>query len=173
MATAKKEAVVEELTEKFKSSTALYLADFRGMNVATTTALRKKFTAENIEYRVVKNTLSKIALKNAGIEGLDEHFNGVTAIAMTSDDPTKPARVISDYNNDSANKTELQLKACLFEGVVFGPDKVDAIAKLPTREELITTFALTLKSPMTKLAMLLKAPMQKTALALNAVKEQK
>ena len=173
MATAKKEGVVEELTEKFKNATALYLADFRGMDVETTTALRKKFSAEEIEYKVVKNTLSKIALKNAGIEGLDDHFKGVTAIAMTSADPTKPARVISDYNKGAEENKGLKLKACLFEGVVFGPDKVDALADLPTKEELIVTFALTLKSPMTKLAMLLKSPMQKTALALSAIQEKK
>ena len=104
---------------------------------------------------------------------MDDHFKGVTAIAMTSADPTKPARVISDYNKGTEENKGLKLKACLFEGVVFGPDKVDALADLPTKEELIVTFALTLKSPMTKLAMLLKSPMQKTALALSAIQEKK
>ena len=172
MSTPKKEAVVQELTDKFKNASALYLADFKGMDMETTTSLRKKFSSEDIEYKVVKNTLSKIALKNAGIEGLDNHFKGVTAIAMTNADPTKPARVISDFNKE-ADGDGLKLKACLFEGVLYGPDKVDDLAKLPTREELITTFALTLKAPMTKLVSTLSSPLQKTLAALEAVKAQK
>lgn len=172
MPTPRKEEVVQELTEKFKNATALYLADFKGMDMAITTDLRKKFSSEDIEYKVVKNTLSKLALKNAGIEGLDDHFKGVTAIAMTTEDPTKPARVISDFNKD-ADGDGLKLKACLFEGVIYGPDRVDDLAKLPTREELIATFALTLKAPMTKLVSTLSSPMQKTLAAFNAVKEKK
>jgi large subunit ribosomal protein L10 len=172
MPTPKKEEVVQELTEKFKNATALYLADFKGMDMATTTKLRKKFNGEEIEYKVVKNTLSKLALKNAGIEGLDDHFKGVTAIAMTTTDPTKPARVISDFNK-AAEGDGLKLKACLFEGVIYGPDRVDALANLPTREELIATFALTLKAPMTKFVSTIASPLQKTLAALNAIKDKK
>lgn len=172
MPTVKKAEIVDELTEKFKNASALYLADFKGMDMEITTELRKKFSSHNIEYKVVKNTLSKIALKNAGIEGLDEHFKGVTAIAIAVDDPAKPAKVISAFNKDSEGDG-LKLKACLFEGVLYGPDRVDQLADLPSREELIATFAMMLNAPMTKLAMTLRAPAQKLAATLKGLEQSK
>lgn len=172
MPTPIKETVVAELTEKFKEASALYLADFNGMTMANTTELRKKFVELNVEYRVVKNTLAKIALKNAGIDGLDEYFKGTTAVALASEDPTKPAKVISDYNKENKDNT-LDLKACLFEGKLFGADKVDQLATLPSREDLLAKLARTLQAPMTNVVRTLSAPMQGIAGVLNSLKDKK
>ena len=172
MPTPQKEAVVAELTEKFKGASALYLASFEGMDMATTTGLRKKFVSEGVEYTVVKNTLAKLALKNAGIEGLDEFFKGTTAVALATDDPTKPAKVISDFNKENEDQT-LDLKACLFEGKLFGPDKVDQLAKLPSREDLLSKLAATLQAPMTNFVRTLVAPMQNMQGVLNSLKDKK
>ena len=113
------------------------------------------------------------ALKNAGIEGLDSHFDGVTAIALTAEDPTVPARVISNFNKNIATDKPLVLKACLFEGSIFGPDKVGQLAKLPSREELLAKLLGTLKAPMSKLLGILSAPMSNTINALSALKNTK
>jgi large subunit ribosomal protein L10 len=172
MATAQKEAMVAELEEKFKDASALYLANFEGMDMAKTTELRKSFAEHNVEYKVVKNTLAKIALNNVGISDLDEFFAGTTAIALASDDPTKPAKVISEFNKENESQA-LALKACLFEGRLFGPDKVDQLAKLPSREDLIAKFAATLNAPMTKFVQTIAAPLQNTLGVLTALKDKK
>ncbi|MCB0279669.1 MAG: 50S ribosomal protein L10 [Calditrichaeota bacterium] len=173
MPTLKKEHTVAELTEDFKKATALYLADFSGMDMEITTKLRKSFAKDNVRYKVVKNTLALRALKNAGIEGLDAHLQGVTAIALTETDPTVPARVINDFNKNVATEKPLVLKACLFEGAVFGPDKVSQLADLPSREELLAKLLGTLKAPMSRLVGVLSAPMANTINTLTALKNKK
>ena len=173
MPTLRKESTVAELTEKFKEANSLYLADFQGMDMEITTKLRKKFAESNVQYKVIKNTLALLALKNAGIEGLEDYFKGTTAVALGFDDPTIPARVINDFNKDEAGDNPLKLKACLFEGVVFGPEKVSKLADLPSRDELLSKLLATLQGPMTNLARTLSAPMQNTLNALNALKNTK
>jgi large subunit ribosomal protein L10 len=173
MSTPQKEAVVAELTEKFKNASALYLTNFQGMDSFQTMKLRKEFANAKIEYKVVKNTLATIALKNAGIKGLDKHFKGVTGVVIAAGDPTNAARVISKFNKETDKDKELKLKACLFEGTVIGPDRVDDLAKLPSRKELLSTFLSVLQAPMTKLVRTLAAPLQNTQNVLSNLKDAK
>jgi large subunit ribosomal protein L10 len=170
MATAEKIKVVEEYTEKFKSAKSVFLADYRGMNVATVTELRKKCREANIEYKVLKNRLAKRALNNAGVDALDDHLKGVTTFVIGYDDPVMPAKIIKEFNKP---KELLKLKVVYFEGRLFEADQANALADLPTREILLGTVVGLFQAPMTKLAGTLMAPMQKLIGALNALKESK
>lgn len=169
MPTPVKEKIVAEYTDKFARASSVLLADFSGMDVATVTELRRQFREQNVEYKVLKNTLVKIALNNNKIHDLDDYLKGVNGFAISYDDPTAAARVVFNF----AKKDKLQLRACLFEGSLFGPDKVDAIAKLPSRDQLLATLVGTLKAPMTNFAAVLSANMQKMVGVLNAVKDKK
>jgi large subunit ribosomal protein L10 len=169
MPTPQKEKIVAEYSEKFSRASSVLLADFKGVDVATDTKLRRLFREHNVEYKVLKNTLAKIALNNNDIYGLDEYLNGVNGFAISYDDPTAAAKVLSKFED----KDKLSLRVCLFEGVVFGPDRVDDIANLPSREELLATLLSTLKAPMSNFAAVLAASMQNVVGVLEAVKDKK
>ena len=169
MPTPQKENVVSEYTDKFSKASSVLLTNFSGLDVATDTDLRRMFRENDVEYKVLKNTLAKIALNNNDIHELDEYLSGVNAFAISYKDPTAAARVVSNFEF----KDKLELRACLFEGQLFGPDKVEEIAKLPSREELLAKLLSTLKAPMSGLAAVLAASMQNLVGTLNAVKENK
>ena len=101
MATENKIKIVEVAEQDFKSSPGIYFTNYTGMNVLQATELRKQFREKNVRYTVIKNTLSKIAAKNAGIEGLDDILLGQIGIAFSDEDPTAPARVIKDFKKDN------------------------------------------------------------------------
>lgn len=170
MATANKIEIVEKYTQKFKSAKAVYLTDFKGIDVATDTILRKKFRDANIEYKVIKNRLAKRALNDAGITELDSYLKGVTAFAFGYDDPVVPAKIIKEFNEP---KEILGLKVVYFEGKVFESEAAATLADLPPREVLISQFASAIQSPMVKLAGTLQATMQKMVGVLNSIKDNK
>ncbi|HFE64995.1 MAG TPA: 50S ribosomal protein L10, partial [Caldithrix sp.] len=111
MPTPQKEQIVQEMTDKFGKATGVYLVDFTGLDVNSATELRRKFREANVEYRVVKNTLAKRSLHNAGIDGLDEFLKGVNAYAISYDDPTIPVKVL---DKQKEVKDKLKLKAAIF-----------------------------------------------------------
>jgi large subunit ribosomal protein L10 len=170
MATAKKIEIVNEYIDKFKSAKAVYLTDFKGINVETDTELRKKFREGGIEYKVLKNRLAKRALHEAGIKELDPFLKEVTAFAIGYDDPVIAAKIIKDFNSP---KERLRLKGVLFEGKVFEAESASALAELPSRDVLISQFASAIQSPMVKLAQTLQATMQKMVGVLNSLKDEK
>ncbi len=170
MATPEKIAVVEEYTEKFKQAKSVFIADYSGIDVETVNEVRRKFREQNVEYKVLKNRLARRSLNGAGVEELDPYLKGVNTFIIGYDDPVAPAKILEDFNK----KDEiLRLKAVLFEGRVFESEDAKKIAKLPTREALLSQFVGMLQSPMTKLAGTLQAPMQKMIGVLNALKETK
>ncbi len=170
MATAKKIAIVEEYTEKFKNAKGIYLTDYTGIDVQTVNGLRKQFREANIEYKVLKNRIAKIALHNAGINDLDPYLNGVTSFVIGYDDPVVPVKIVKDFNK----KTKLlNLKAAYLEGHVFGTEDAVKLADLPSRDELLAQFVGLLQAPMTKLAATLQAPLQKFVGLLESLKEKK
>ncbi|MCB0284259.1 MAG: 50S ribosomal protein L10 [Calditrichae bacterium] len=170
MPTPQKLEIIDKYTEKFKDAKCVYIADYSGIDVATVTDIRKKFRDQNIEYKVLKNRLAKISLNNAGINDLDSYLNGVNTFVIGYDDPVAPAKIFEDFNK---KKEILKLKVVLFEGKVFEAEQAKEIAKLPTREVLLSQLVGMLQSPMTKLAATLNAPMQKMAGVLNALKDKK
>jgi large subunit ribosomal protein L10 len=170
MPTTQKNAIVDEYTQKFKDAKCVYVAGFEGIDVATVTEVRKKFREQNIEYKVLKNRLAKLSLKNAGISGLDEYLIGANTFIIGYDDPVIPAKILEDFNK----KNEiLKIKTVLFEGKVLPSEEAKNISKLPSREALLGKLVGMLQSPMTKFAATLSAPMQNLVGVLSALKDKK
>ena len=165
--------VVKDTEERFKESTAIYFTKYTGMDVNQATALRRKFKDHSVEYIVTKNTLTKIAAKNAGFEEkiIDSLCNGQIGIAYTKGDPSSPAKVIKDFIKD--NDGSLEVMGLFIEGENFPAEQYKKIADLPSKEELLTKFVIGLNSPMTKVVTIMNATMVKMVTALNAVKEKK
>lgn len=156
---AKKEAKVDEVAKILKDSQLILLANYRGINVAQDTELRREVRNAGGEYRIVKNNILKRAFVKSGIKGLEEHFEGPTALITASEDYLAPSKAIYKFAKD--NKF-YELKAGIVEGEVKTSEEILIIAQLPSREELLA-----------KLAGVLLANISKLAVALDAVKEKK
>ena len=172
MPNAKKIELVESLSEKIKSSSALYFTKYTGMNVEQAAKLRKSFTDNSVEFLVSKNTLTKIATEQAGLDKnlFNEFLSGQIAIAYASNDPTAPARIIKDFSKDNEC---LEVVGLFFDGQLYSPEKYKEIANLPLKEELLTKFMVALNYPMTSVLYTLKATMNNFVNVLNNLNEQK
>ncbi|MFB4214176.1 50S ribosomal protein L10 [Shouchella sp. JSM 1781072] len=154
-----KQQVVDEIAAKLKDSKSTVIVDYRGLNVAQVTELRKQLREAGVEYKVYKNTLVRRATAETGYTGLDEHLVGPTAIAFGAEDVIAPAKVINEF----AKKNEaLEIKTGVIEGEVATAAEVKALAELPSRDGLLSM-----------LANVLQAPVRQFALATKAVAEQK
>jgi len=154
-----KEAKVQEIKSKLEKAEAVILANYQGLNVEEDTELRKKLREAGIEYKVYKNTLTKLAAKKIGIDGIDEYLEGPVSIAIGYEDPTAPARIL---NNFAKEHKKLELKAGIIQGEIFDTDKIKQLAEIPPREVLLA-----------KLLGSFKAPLSNLAYLLNAIKEKK
>ena len=170
MATENKIKIVEASEQRFKNSPGIYFTNYTGMNVVQATELRKQFREKNVQFTVVKNTLSKIAAKNAGIDGFDDILAGQVAIAFSNEDPTSPAKVIKDFKKDNDC---LDVVGVYFDGQLFDPEKYKELANLPSKEELLGKFVGGLNYPMNTLASTLNSLMPKFLTALNEINKQK
>ena len=167
--TFNKEQVVA-LTEKLEKARAIYFTDYLGLDVSSITELRKIFFEEDIEFHVAKNTLIKLAAENNKIKGLEDFLSGPTALAISYDEPTKPAKVIKKFAKEH-DKPEV--KGILFEGKVLQNDSFDSIASLPSREELLSHFVGTIQSPLSGVVRTLNASMSNMVHLLTNVKDLK
>lgn len=149
-----KKAVVAELIEKIKAAQAGILVDYRGLTVEEDTKLRAKLREAGVEYKVVKNTLTRFAIKELGYDELDEQLNGPTSLAISTEDPVAPAKVISDFAKDNENLT---IKAGFLDGKVISLDEIKTLANTPSREVLIAKIMGSLNSPISALARTLQA----------------
>jgi len=165
----KKEAV-RELKEKITAAKALVLADYRGLTVEQDTELRRALRKAGVEYRVVKNTLTRFAAKESGLEGLEPFLEGPTAIALSDTDPVAPAKVLSEY----AKKYEkLELKVGVVEGKIVDVNGIKALADLPPKEVLIAKVLGGFNAPIAGLVNVLNGNIRGLVVALNAIREQK
>ena len=172
MPNAHKIEMVEQLAQKFDSSSGIYFTRYTGMNVGQATELRKQFRESGVNYFVSKNTLTKIAATKAGYENkLDDFFKGQVGIAYADEDPTSPARVIKNFNK--GNKDTLEVLGLIFEGEIYSAEKYKELADLPNREELLTKFIGGLYQPMSKLVGTLSGAMSNLVGILNGLKEDK
>ena len=167
--TLNKEQVIE-LTEKLKKAKAIFFTDYLGLDVSSITKLRKEFFDQEVEFLVAKNTLIKLAAENNKITGLEEFLSGPTALAISYDEPVKPARVIKKF---AKMHIKPDVKGILFEGVVLEKDRFESIASLPNREELLSHFVGTIQSPLTGLAKILNASMSNMVCVLTNLKNSK
>jgi large subunit ribosomal protein L10 len=168
-----KNQIIDELTEKFKSASSLYLTDYTGMNVQKMESLRMKFRASNSEFKIVKNTLAKLALNKAGMDGsLTPFLEGPTAIAFGFDDAIAPAKTLAEFLKDKENDC-LKVKVCLIEKQVFDGARLVDISKMPTKKDQLAQLVGLLNSPLQNLVMLLNSPMQNLVGILESLKQKK
>ena len=161
---------VTQLMEKLEKANAVYFTDFLGLDVPSITELRTEFFKASIEFKVAKNTLLKLAAKNINLEGLDDFLVGSTAIAISYDEPTLPAKILKKFTEDH-DKPEV--KAILFDGEVLKGSEYLKFASLPTEDELLTNLVMMLNSPITVLGRTLNAPMTNLVNDLNNLKNTK
>lgn len=149
-----KKQVVTEITEKIRDSQSAVLVDYRGLDVAQITELRKNLRDEGVDYKVYKNTMTRRAVAEAEIEGLDDIIAGPTAIAFGLDDVVAPARILNDFAKE--NK-ELEIKGGIIEGEVATLEEIKELATLPSHEGLLSMLLSVLQAPMRNMAYVTKA----------------
>jgi large subunit ribosomal protein L10 len=163
-----KEAVIAQLTEQFRNADAIYLTEYRGLTVPQVSDLREKL-GRDTSYTVAKNTLARIAAKEAGIEGLDETLAGPTAITFVQGDYVAAAKTLRDFAK--TNKA-LVFKGGFADGTVYDAEGVQKLADLETREVLLSKMAGALKGTMTKAAYLFVALPTKAVRTFDALREK-
>ncbi|MEW5826782.1 MAG: 50S ribosomal protein L10 [Candidatus Bipolaricaulota bacterium] len=171
MPTQQKIDEVARLTEDFKRASAMVLADYRGLTANEMVELRRKFTQQGVSYRVVKDTLARIAARDAGIEGLSDLFRGPIGVAMGFGDPAVAFKVSDECRKTYSPKYEL--KGGLFEGALVLESEIARYTNLPSRQELLARLAMVLSGPMRALAVVLQAKVRELAVVLNEVKKQR
>ena len=147
-----KKAVVTALSDKIKEATSIVFVDYKGINVAQDTALRKQFRDAGVEYTVVKNTLTRFAAKENGYD-FDEVLNGTTAMASTTGDPIAPARIVCEFAKK--NKLPLAIKGGVVEGSVLSVDQLNGFGELPSKNALVASVLGTFLAPISSLAFVL------------------
>lgn len=149
-----KKQIVAGLSEQFKTAVSGVLVDYCGLNVEQDTQLRNKLREAGVEYKVIKNTLARIAAKEVGFDELDPILNGPTALAVSMTDEVAPAKVIADFAKDNE---QLEIKSGFLDGKVVSLDEVKKLAATPNRETLIAMVMGSLNAPVSKLARTLQA----------------
>ena len=145
---------VDEISEQLKSSVSTVFVDYRGLTVAEVTELRKQLREAGVQYKVYKNTLLRRAAEKAGIEGLDEHLAGPTAVAFTTEDVVAPAKVIAGFAKEHE---ALEIKTGVMEGSVISAEQVKTVGSLPSHEGLVSMLLSVLQAPMRNFAYAVKA----------------
>lgn len=164
-----KKEVVSGIASKLKEAKAMVFADYRGLTVEQDTELRNALRKAGVEYKVVKNTLTRIAAKENGLEGLDSYLNGPTALALSVTDPVAPAKVLSEY---AKKYDKLEIKVGVVEGKIINVEGVQALAELPPREVLIAKVLGGFNAPISGLVNVLNGNIRGLVVALNAIAEK-
>lgn len=166
MAREDKAATVAELTEEFRTSTAAVLTEYRGLTVSQISQLRRSLQGV-ANYAVVKNTLTKIAAREAGVEGFDALLSGPSAIAFIKGDPVEGAKSLKNFAKDNPL---LILKAGYMDGRVLDAAEVKKLADLESREVLLSKLAGAMKASMSQAAALFAAPLSQAARTVDALR---
>ena len=148
-----KKEEVSKLAEKMKEPKLILLTDYRGINVEDVTSLRTELRNINAEYKVIKNNITKRALAECGITGLDEVLEGPTAVIMTNEDYLEPTKAIYKFSKDN---DFYKIKGGVVEGKVLTAEEIITLAKLPSRQELLSMLAGSLLANISKLAVALE-----------------
>ena len=151
---ADKTAELTALEGAFKGSDVAILIDYKGINVPQVTQLRSELRKAKSSYKVVKNSLAKRALKGTTFETLSAHFEGMTAVAYTQDDPVALAKALTTFMK---NAPTLKIKAAVVQGKAIQPAEVTSLANLPGKPELYAKLLFLLQAPMVNLVRVLNA----------------
>lgn len=149
-----KKAIVEQLKERMQNAQAGVFADYRGLDVAQDTELRVKLREAGVNYTVVKNNLTRFAVKEIGLDELDPILHGPTALATSDNDVIAPAKVLVDFAKENE---ALEIKAGFIDGKVVSIDEIKMYASIPSKEVLISKMLGSLQSPISALARTLQA----------------
>jgi len=164
-----KKADVQELSDKIKKAQSFVIADYRGITVEEVTNLRNELRKAKVEYKVIKNTLTRFAAKETGLEDLIPHLEGPTAIAISYDDVVAPAKILSEYEKKN---DRFKIKVGYVEGKVISIEEVKRLANIPPKEVLISKLLGSFNAPITGLVTVLNANIRGLAVALNAIAEK-
>ena len=168
MARPDKAAAVAELTDSFREASAAVLTEYRGLTVAQLKELRRSL-AGNATYAVVKNTLTKIAAREAGVQALDDLLEGPSAIAFVTGDPVTVAKSLRDFGR---NHPMLVVKGGVLDGKPLSADEIRKLADLESREVLLAKLAGAMKASLSQAVYLLNAPLAQAARVLGALEQK-
>ena len=144
-----KQPIVAEISEAIKEAQSVVLVDYRGLTVEQDTNLRKQLREAGVTYKVYKNTMMNFAFKGTDFEQLAPYLEGPSAVAISTTDATAPARILAKFAKDAK---ALEIKAGVVEGTVYDANGMQAIAAIPSRDELISKLLGSLQSPITNFA---------------------
>ena len=147
-----KQPIVDEIKAQLDGAKSMVVVDYRGISVADVTELRKQCREAGVVYKVYKNTMVKRAVEGTEFEGVVKDLEGTNAFAISKDDATAPARILCKF---AKNAKALELKAGVVEGTLYDADALNELAKIPSRDELISKLLGSLQSPITNLARVL------------------
>ena len=162
--TEQKQAIVAQMKDTLSEAKGAVLVGYSGLTVAQATDLRRRFLAEGVEYKVIKNTLTRIAANELGLEGFTEHLEGPTALASSKEDAVAPARIIEKFIKET-EKEVVTVKAGIVEGEVMDAAGIKAIASLPNREGMLSMLLSVLQAPVRNVAYAVKAVAEKEPVA--------
>lgn len=170
-----KKAKVAEIKKHLLESKGVVFTSYHGLTVSQDTELRRELRANGVTYHVVKNTLTRIAASDAGLEELTTHLEGTTALAFSTEDAVMPAKIICDFikKNKLEEEKILTVKVGLVEGKVIDEKEVKALAALPSREVLIAKLMGSMNAPITNTVGVLQGVIRKAVYVLEAIRKQK
>ncbi|MFA5509292.1 MAG: 50S ribosomal protein L10 [Candidatus Cloacimonetes bacterium] len=165
--------LVASLKERLSSAKAIVLVDYKGINVEQVNQLRRNFRAGEVDYFIQKNTLIKLALHDLGITELDAHLTGPTAVAVCREDEVAPARVLVKFLKEVMEGAEFpSFKAGFISGQVYSAEQLDALAKMPSREELLAKVLGSAQAPITNFVSVTQGIIRKFVYALDAIRKK-
>ena len=165
-----KQAIVAEVNETASKAISAVMADYRGVSVDDMTTLRKTAREAGVQVRVIRNTLARRAFKGTGFECLNDALLGPNILAFSIEDPGAGARLFKDFAKENE---EFEIKALSVGGKLLPVEQIDALAKLPTRDQAISLLMAVMQAPVTKLAMTLNDIPGRVTRVVTAVRDQK
>ena len=164
-----KQPIVAEISENIKGAQSVVLVDYRGLTVEQDTRLRKELREAGIVYKVYKNTMMNFAFKGTEFEALSEYLEGPSAVAISTEDATAPARVLAEF---AKKAPKLEIKAGVVEGTYYDAKGMESISSIPSREVLLGRLFGSMQSPITNLARVLNQIAEKGGASNVEAKEE-
>ena len=165
-----KKQFVQQLNERFGKSKIVILTDYKGLDVATITELRRQLREASVEFEVIKNTMLRLASDGTDVSLIKENFKGPSAVAISYDDPVAPAKILTDFAKKNEN---LELKIGVMNGKVLNLSSIKALSALPSREELLAKVLSAMIAVPTSLVRALNDVPVRMLNVLQAIKDQK
>ncbi len=163
-----KKPIVEEISASIKDAQSVVLVDYRGLTVEQDTEIRKQLREAGITYKVYKNTMLNFAFKGTDFEVLTEYLEGPSAVAISTEDATAPARVLCKF---AKTANALEVKGGVVEGIVYDATGIENVSKIPSREELLSKLLGSIQSPITNFARVMNQLAEKGGASGNGAAE--